>query len=269
MANPRKTALVTGASSGIGLELARQLARDGDDLVLVARDAARLSAVARDLAADTGVDVRWKSVDLSNPDAVHRLWDELTAEHVSIDILVNNAGIGVYGNFDEQEVRAVETVTQLNVVALALLTRLALPGMKQRRWGRILNLASIVGHQPAGPRMAAYYASKAFVLSFSKALAVELEGSGVSVTTLSPGITASQFEERSGAGDSLIFRWLPKSSPDEVARAGYLAMKQQRREVIPGLIPKILALAGQMPPRWIGVQVNRWLLGATSCRTRG
>jgi short-subunit dehydrogenase len=266
MANPRKTALVTGASSGIGLELARELARDGVDLVLVARDTSRLEAVARELAADYGVSVRWKSVDLSKPDAASQLWSELTAEGLSIDILVNNAGVGVYGKFDEQELRAVETLTQLNVVALALLTRLAIPAMKARHWGRILNVASIVGHQPAGPRMAAYYASKSFVLSFSKGLAVELEGSGVSVTTLSPGITASQFEERSGAGDAIAFRWLPKSSPAEVARAGYSAMKQQRREVIPGFIPKILALAGQLPPRWLGLQVNRWLLGATPCR---
>ena len=148
----------------------------------------------------------------------------------------------------------------VNVLALTTLTRLALPGMLARRQGRILNVASVVGYQPGGPRMAVYYATKAYVLSFSKGLARELDGTGVTVTALSPGVTKSAFEERSGASATPLYRFVPKTTAEAVARAGYRAMMRGRRVVIPGLVAKLLSFAGELPPRIVALEVNRWLL---------
>lgn len=260
----RTTALVTGASSGIGRELARLLAADDIDLVLVGRDRARLEELAKALQSANGVSVRIEARDLSEPGAAERLWSDLSGAGIVIDVLVNNAGSGLYGTLDRQDAGALEKMLQVNVVALTSLTRRALPGMRARRWGRILNVGSMVGYQPGGPRMAAYYASKAYVVSFSKGLARELTGSGVRVTVLSPGLTESSFEERSGAADARIFRWMPKMTAAAVARAGYEGMKRGSTSVIPGLWAKIIAFAGELPPRRIALEVNRWLLEARS-----
>ena len=181
-----RMALITGAGGGIGLELARLLAADGNDVILVGRDGGRLERFGADLRAQYGVSVRCESRDLSEPRAAFGLWSDLDAVGIEIDILVNNAGVGLYGLLDEQGPDEVDRMVQLNMAAVTSLTRLVLPGMRQRRWGRILNVASVVGYQPGGPRMAAYYATKAYVLSFSKGVARELDGSGVSVTVLSP-----------------------------------------------------------------------------------
>jgi len=255
-----ETALVTGASRGIGRELARQLAADGCDLVLVGRDAAALDELGREIGAEYGVAVRCEATDLSVPGAAERLWSRIESSSIELDILVNNAGLGFYGNVQDQDPAALERMLQLNVIALAVLTRLALPAMVSRRRGHILNLGSLVGHQPAGPRMAAYYGSKAFVESFSRGLAAELEGSGVTVTTLSPGPTASSFEERSGAARSNIYRYLPKADPVSIARAGIDGMKKGAASVVPGFLTKLLTFAGRVSPRSIGVAVNRILL---------
>jgi short-subunit dehydrogenase len=257
--NPR-TALVTGASSGIGREFARLLAADGANLILVSRNRSSLQELAAGLQTEHGVAVRCEVRDLSEAQAAARLWADLNRAGVAVDILINNAGVGVYGEVEKQDPEALERMMQLNVVALTSLTRLALPGMKARNWGRILNVGSVVGYQPAGPRMAAYYASKAYVVSFSKGLARELDGSGVSVTVLSPGVTESAFSERSGASRTLLYRLLPKMSAAAVARAGYDGLKRQATAVIPGFLTKILAFAGELPPRRIGVEVNRLLL---------
>lgn len=260
MEQKRSIALVTGASRGIGRELARQLAGEGRDLVLVGRDADALGELARALGSEYGVAVRCEAMDLSAPGAPERLWSRIDSSSIELDILVNNAGAGFYGNVRDQDPAALERMLQLNVVALAALTRLALPGMLSRRRGHILNVGSLVGYQPAGPRMAAYYASKAFVESFSRGLAAELEGSGVTVTTLSPGPTESSFEESSGAVRSNIYRYLPKADPVSVARAGIEGMRIGAASVLPGLRTKLLALAGRLSPRSIGVAVNRILL---------
>jgi short-subunit dehydrogenase len=261
MDSTRRTALVTGASSGIGREIARLLAADGVDLVLVARDRAKLQDLADALQAQHRVAVRIESTDLSQPNAAARLWNALTDAGVAIDILVNNAGYGVYGAVDEQDAGALENMLQVNVVALTSITRLALPAMRARRWGRILNVGSVVGYQPGGPRMAGYYASKAYVTSFSKSLARELDGSGVSVTLLAPGVTESSFEERSGVGNTRLYKLGPKMTAAAVARAGYVGMKRGATVVIPGLWNKLIAFAGELPPRRIALEVNRWLLG--------
>ncbi len=256
----RPTALITGASSGIGAELARLFAADSHDLVLVARRARQLEDLSAELRERDGVGVRVLARDLSEPASVADLWDELMAARVQVDVLVNNAGVGLYGPVWEQDADALDRMVRLNVAALTTLTRLALPGMVSRQSGKILNLASVVGYQPAGPGMAAYYATKAYVLSFSKALALELKGSGVTLTALSPGVTASSFEGRSGASGTRLYRWVPAMSAKAVALAGYRGMMRKKTVVVPGMIAKLFSLAGELPPRRIALEVNRWLL---------
>jgi uncharacterized protein len=260
MSPRRKTALVTGASRGLGLALARLLAEDGHDLVLVARGGPRLQEAEDELRAGYGVAVRSYPLDLSRPDAAGSLWEQLAESRLEIDILVNNAGLGLYGPFAEQEPNAIAAMAELNVVALTTLTRLALPAMLERGWGRILNVASVVGYQPGGPQMAVYYATKSYVLSFSKALARELAGTSVRVTALCPGTLRTSFEESSGADSSWLYRILPAQTAEFAARAGYQGMKRGRAIVIPGLITKLLALAGELPPRRLALEVNRLLL---------
>ena len=256
--NPR-TALVTGSSSGIGLELARLLAKDDVNLVLVARNRASLEEQANQLQAEHGVSVRIEPRDLAEPQAARRLWSDLNSAGIVVDILVNNAGFGVYGVVEQQD-PALESMLHVSVVALTSLTRLALPGMVARAWGRILNVGSAVGYQPAGPRMAGYYASKSYVVSFSKGLARELKRSGVSVTVLCPGPTGSAFEARSGASRTLLYKLLPKMTAAAVARAGYEGMNRQSMVIIPGFLTKFLAFAGELPPRGIALEINRLLL---------
>jgi len=263
----QEKALVTGASTGIGLEFARQLAADGYSLVIVARERERLAAVARELRSQYGVAVKDYATDLSEPGAAEALWADLSSAG-SVDILINNAGIGLYGEFQDQSVAALRSMQMINVLALTTLTRLALPGMLARRRGRILNVASVVGYQPGGPRMAVYYATKSYVLSFSKGLALELEGTGVTVTALSPGVTKSSFEQRSGASETLLYSLLPQATAKAVASAGYRGMMRGRRVVIPGLLTKTFAVAGELPPRMIALAVNRWLLRRRPVRVR-
>jgi len=254
------TALVTGASSGIGLELARVLAGNGHPLVIVAHGRERLETVAAQLGSEFRVPVKAYAKDLAEPGAAEELWADLQDAGISVDILVNNAGIGLYGELQNESVDALRRMQMINVLALTTLTRLALPGMLERKRGRIMNLASVVGYQPGGPRMAVYYATKSYVLSFSKGLARELDGSGVSVTALSPGLTKSSFEEKSGASGTALYKLVPQMTAEAVARAGYRGMMRGRRVVIPGLITKILAFAGELPPRILALEVNRWLL---------
>ncbi len=257
---PAGTALVTGASSGIGLELARELAAHGHSLVIVARDQRKLTAVAEELHSRYGVAVHAHAADLSEPAAAEQLWAAISKAGIVVDVLVNNAGVGMYGSLSDQSVDALTRMQSVNVIALTTLTRLVLPGMLVRKRGRILNVASLVGYQPGGPRMAAYYATKAYVLSFSKGLARELDGTGVSVTVLSPGLTESSFEHRAGASETRLYRLLPQMTAKAVARIGYRAMMERRRAVVPGFVNKLVAFAGEFPPRALGIEVNRWLL---------
>jgi short-subunit dehydrogenase len=257
--NATRTALVTGATGGIGLELARLLAADGFHLILVGRRRDRLDQVATELGTAHRINVRVESRDLSEHGVASRLWSDLTETGARIDVLVNNAGVGLYGPVAEQDPAELDRMVQLNVSALTTLTRLALPGMRERRWGRILNLASVVGYQPGTPYMAAYYATKAYVLSFSKGLALELRGSGVSVTALSPGATETDFDDRAKAGNNVLFKRLPKLSAAAVAKAGYAGMVRGSMVVMPGIVTKLLSLAGELPPRRIALEVNRVL----------
>ncbi len=253
------TALVTGASGGIGAELARVLASHRHDLILVARRLDALEALAGELRGQHGVSVHPLAADLSQPGAADALWTEASADS-SVDVLINNAGAGLHGPLCEQDARALVATLELNVVALTSLTRHALPGMLERRRGRVLNVSSVVAFQPGGAGMAAYYAAKAFVLSFTRGLAIELRGSGVTATALCPGPTRSSFEKDSGAGRTRLYRWFPGVSAQAVAEAGYRGMMSGRRVVIPGLLSKLVALAGGIPPPRLGLEVNRFLL---------
>ena len=256
----RRTGLVTGASSGIGAELAKALAARGYDLVLVARRTEPLDALGRELAQRHGVSVRAVRADLSRPDAAGRLWTEVTAAGETVDVLVNNAGSGLHGLLWEEDPDSLGAMLELNVMSLVALTRLALPGMVRRRWGRILNVASIVSFQPGGPRMAAYFASKSFVLSFTQGLRAELKGTGVGATALCPGPTRTSFEERSDLARTPLYRWLALTPARATAEAACRGMERGRGVVVPGLATRVLAFAGRYSPTAIALEVNRWLL---------
>jgi short-subunit dehydrogenase len=224
------TALITGASSGIGAELAALCAGDAYDVVLVARRADRLEGLAGKLAKDHGIQARAMSADLADPRAPVLIHEGLRGS--AVDILINNAGFGIRGPFAETDWDTEARMVQVNVVALAHLTKLVLPEMVRRRSGRILNVASTAGFVP-GPFMAMYYASKAFVVSFTESIANELEGTGVSATVLCPGPTRTEFAEAAGVAKSNLFKG-PVMSAAEVARIGYGAMMQGKAEVIAG-----------------------------------
>jgi hypothetical protein len=260
MNNTRRTALVTGASSGIGLEIARVLAETGHDLVVVARSERALSDLGQALRSEYGASVHSYPTDLTEPNATSALWKTLVNDGVCIDILVNNAGSALYGQLAGQDLTALLGMIELNVVALTTLTRLALPAMLGQRWGRVLNVASLTAYQPGGPRMAAYYGTKSYVLSFSKGLARELHGTGVSVTALCPGPSDTPFDRKSGAGRTILYRYVPKMSPAAIARSAYRGLTRQSTVEIPGLVTKALAFAGELPPRGIALAVNRLLL---------
>lgn len=254
----RKCALVTGASGGIGYELALLLARDGYDLVLVARSADKLAEIADQLERGYAIVARPMATDLAGPQAPVEIHDELRRLGVHVDVLVNNAGFGYRGPFALQSPVAQVEMLQLNVVALTLLTRLVLggsDGMLARGEGRILNLASTAAFQP-GPMMAVYYATKAYVLSLSEALANELAGSGVTVTALAPGPVATGFSERAGVAASKLFRGRVHGAR-EVAEAGYAAMQAGRTLVVPGLRNKVLAFGTRLGPRKVVTRVVR------------
>jgi short-subunit dehydrogenase len=256
-----RTALITGASSGIGLELARLFAGDGYRLIVSARRTAALEQLAAELKGRHGTEVTVIAQDLSRPGAAGALAAAIEGAGLTVDVLVNNAGIGLAGNLAGNDPAALTGMLQLNVVALTELTRLLLPGMLQRRQGRILNVGSLTGYQPGGPGMAAYYASKGYVLSLSRGLARELRGSGVTVTALCPGTTATEFEQTAGAVKTRLYRILKPMSAAVVARAGYEAMHRGVVSCVPGWLNRILAFGGELPPRQIAIEINRFLLG--------
>jgi len=244
------TALITGASHGIGLELAHLFARDGWDLVIAARSRVRLKHLARSLQTAHGIHCYTLPLDLADAGSPLRLFRALKQEGITVDALVNNAGFGSFGEFASTPAETTLEMIQVNVTALAHLTRLFLPGMIERRKGWILNVASVAAFQP-GPLMACYYASKAFVLSLSEAVAEETRGTGVLVTALCPGPTRTQFGVRAGMRPSRMFSGHMLRSMDArtVARAGYRAMLRGRVIAIPGLENRVLPLAVRVTPR--------------------
>ncbi len=253
------TALVTGASSGIGEALAGLMAADGLRLVITARRTETLEALASDWRTRHGVEVVVIGCDLARPGAAHDLAAELEQRGVLVDYLVNNAGIGTFGPFAHIPVETTEGMLRLNIEALTTLTRLLLPGIVARR-GKIMNIASTAAFQPA-PIMAVYYASKAYVLHFSEALAHELADSGVTVTAFCPGPTASEFQSRAKMQKSRLFQLAPVPDSATVARAAWQAMRAGRRVAIPGVMNWVLAQSVRFTPRRLVTIVSGLVTG--------
>jgi short-subunit dehydrogenase len=254
-----KTALVTGASAGLGTELAWLFAADGVDVVLVARRRDRLDALASEIVAKHGVKAVALQADLANPGAPEMIARELERRGLRVDFLVNNAGFATNGAFAELDPDRELEMVQVNVTALVHLTRLLLPNMIAKKAGRILNIGSTAGFQP-GPFMAVYYATKAFVNSFTEALSVELEGTGVTATVSCPGATATEFAQVAGNEKSPLFR-AGVMSAHEVAEHAYAAMKSGEAVAIPGLKNKLglqgLRVAPRGVVRWMVARLNR------------
>jgi short-subunit dehydrogenase len=243
-----QVALVTGASSGIGLDLARKFAAEKFDLVLVARSEDKLREVADGLAREHGITATVLRADLAQPNAASELMRALDERKLEIEVLVNNAGLGMYGPFVEGELAQELRILQVNVVALTELTRLIVPRMIARASGRVLNVASTAAFQP-GPLMAVYYASKAYVLSLSEALANEVAGTGVTVTVLCPGPTKTDFFSRAQMAESKLARSRAIMTSAEVAQRGFEGLMRGKTVVIPGLNNRLLANAVRFLPR--------------------
>jgi uncharacterized protein len=239
----RGTALVTGASMGIGLELAREFAANGHDLVLVARSREKLDELARELMERNRVRAFVAPADLRDPDAPARLFELVEREGVTVDYLVNNAGFGATGRFVETDPRRSVEMIAVNVTALTALTALFGKGMALRRRGGVLNVASTAGFQP-GPGMAVYYATKAYVVSFTEAVAHELGPSGVHVTAFCPGPVDTEFAKTAGNAESVLFK-MGAAKPDAMARTAYRSFMKRKVLVVPGLA------------NWLGVQLLR------------
>jgi short-subunit dehydrogenase len=241
---------VTGASSGIGRELAILCAQGGHDLVLVSRNQRSLAELAADLERRCGATSTIIPLDLATPPAPAALAAELLQRRLEIEILVNNAGFAMHGPLATGDLATALEVMQLNMITLTLLTRRLLPGMLERGHGRIMNVASTAAFQP-GPYMAIYYASKAYVLSFTEAIAEELAGSGVTATALCPGPTTTGFQERAKLGDVPLFTRsiLARADPRRVAEAGYRGMMAGTRVVVPGFRNRVHVFLTRFLPR--------------------
>lgn len=250
--NTSRMALVTGASAGIGRELARVFAAHGHDLVLVARSEDRLEALAGELRSRHGRHVQVMPRDLLEPDAPAAIFAALDASGIEVDVLVNDAGVMELGAFGDMELAAIERMIELNARVLTSLTRLFLTPMRERGRGHILNLASTASFQPV-PSLAVYAATKAFVLSFTEALSEELRGTGVTITAVCPGLTTTDMTDRAKAGSEAA-GWYPDflmADADDVARDAYAACMAGRVIEVPGLTNRVLTDWSRLQPRWV------------------
>jgi short-subunit dehydrogenase len=248
-------ALVTGASTGIGRDLAKLCAGAGYDVIVVARSQAPLEALALEIRNTYGRKVQTVSSDLSRPEAVAGLYAELTDLQSEVEILINNAGVGMLGFFAELDAEKQMEMLRLNVDAVTQLTRLFLPAMIARRKGYVLNVASTAAFQP-GPLMAVYYATKAFVVSFSSALHTELKTQGVVVTTLCPGPTRTEFQRRAQMEATRLFRGKAMDSA-AVARIGFDAMLRGKPLVVAGRLNGLMAFLTRFAPRQMAASLAR------------
>jgi len=243
----KERALITGGSVGIGAALAEVFASHGHDLILVARKRDKLEARAKDIQQEFGVDVVCLPEDLTDPQGPRRLHQAVVDRGLDVHMLVNNAGVGLYGKFATTDLDAELKMIQLNSTSVVDLTKRFLPAMIERRSGRILNVASTAAFVP-GPWMSIYYASKAFVLSFSLAIDFELKPHGITVTTLCPGPTESEFKVRAGSQRSRLFEAFVMDAP-RVARVGYDGMMKGKPVAIPGIRNKLIPVAARLAPR--------------------
>ncbi len=254
----KATALITGASGGIGYEFAKLLAKDCSTLVLVARSEKKLSEIKKELEAIAPVKIMVLPKDLSLPGAADHLYEELEKAQITVDILINNAGFGGHGAFVDRDWQSESHMIAVNITALTHLTKLFAQGMVARKSGRIMNVASTAAFLP-GPFMAVYYASKAYVLSFSEALACELQGTGVTVTVLCPGPTATGWASTAGVERSRLFRYLRPAAAADVARYGYDAMMKGKVLAVHGMLNRLTTLSLRTAPRKLLPAIVRWL----------
>lgn len=251
----KKTALITGASSGLGVEFARLFARDGYDLVLIARRKERLEQLAQELHQKFGTKSHIVPKDLSIPQAPEEIFAELNQQSILIHALVNNAGTQVYGKFQETDLNKQIQMLQINLMALTSLTSLAVDQMlKNQIQGKILQIGSIASFMPV-PLNSAYCASKAYVLNFTDGISSDLKGTGITVTTLCPGATQTEFSSKAGLDDTLLFSYMVMKA-SEVARIGYKAMQKGKLSVVAGIFNKTMVFSIRFLPRslviWMG-----------------
>ncbi|MEM9222265.1 MAG: SDR family oxidoreductase [Pseudomonadota bacterium] len=254
----RPLAVLTGASAGIGAELAREIARDGYDLLLVARRGDRLAKLAESLSDEFGVTAQGFSADLSTPDGPAAVEEALSGLGREAEVLINNAGIGGSGPFANRPAGADLSMLDLNVRAVVDLTHRLLPPMVARRSGGVLNVASLAAFQP-GPNAAVYYATKSFVLSFSQALHSELRSKGVCVSALCPGPVDTEFFQNSGMDDVLLRRVAPAIAAKTVAAAGWRGFRKGKRVIFPDIASTFRAVAGSLTPNAVVLPVVRKL----------
>ena len=254
-------ALVTGATSGIGNGFAKELARDGINLVITARNEIRLREVKRELEADYSIKVKIIPRDLANPEAPAEIFEILKREGIVLSVLVNNAGFNVYGKFEETDLEEEMGMLRLHIVAVTQMTKLFLRQRSRQRENMILNVSSIAGLVP-GPLVAVHFATRAYILSFSLALSNELQGADVHVTCLCPGPTKSAFFSRANMDDVRLASGKPIKLMDAqaVAKIGYQGLKQRKLIVVPGYRNKILALMAGIAPRALAIKITRWLM---------
>jgi short-subunit dehydrogenase len=256
--DPNQTALITGASTGLGAEFARLFARDKYNLVLVARTGPKLAELADELRQQHGITVKTIPLDLGLPQASQNLFEETQRAGIHVDVLVNNAGYGRSGNFADIPLEESYGQIQLNITALTLLTRLYLGPMLERRSGKIMNVASTAAFQP-GPLMAVYYATKAYVLSFSEALADELRKTDIRVTCFCPGATLTEFHKRAQTQNSRLFKQLAPMDAKIVAEDGYRALMAGKILAISGFLNWLVAESVRFAPRKMVTAISRWV----------
>jgi len=251
-----RTALVTGASSGIGLELAKIHAEHGDNLVVVARNKKKLLDLKDKLEKGNDISVLVIVKDLSLSGSAKEVYDMVKSKNITVDYLINNAGIGNFGEFVDTDLKRESKMIQLNVGTLTEFCKLFLKEMVKRGNGKIMNVASIAGFQP-GPLMAVYFATKAYVLHFSEAIANEVAGKGVSVTALCPGPTQSGFQLSAGMKESVLFKGKNLPSSKDVALYGYQAMMKGKVVAVHGWKNRLLINLSRFAPRWLVVKMAR------------
>lgn len=248
--------LITGASEGMGCEFAKRFAQDHHPLILVARNEKRLQELAVHLSDTYDVDVKIIAMDLGLPDSTEKLRFELERMGMPVGILINNAGFGIHGLFHESDWPMLESMLNLNMLTLTHLTHLLLPAMIEKKHGKILNVASTAAFQP-GPLMACYFASKAYVLSFTEALAEELSGTGVTVTAFCPGPTRTRFQERSGTIRTRENQFSMDAA--SAVDAAYRGLMRGKTLVIPGFWNNLLAFLVRLAPRKMVTKVARFI----------
>ncbi|MBL7663693.1 MAG: SDR family oxidoreductase [Bacteriovoracaceae bacterium] len=256
-------ALVTGASCGIGSEFAKLLAEQKHNLVLTARNAEKLQKLATELTQKYGIKVHTLPLDLSQSDAPEKLFTQTQKLNLTVKTLINNAGFGDYGYFLNTDLKREEEMIILNILSLTKLTKLFAREMQKNGGGEILNVASTAAFQP-GPLMSVYFASKAYVLSFTQALHEEFKGTNIKITALNPGPTSSEFVSRAKMADLPLYKKTKMASANEVAKLGLKALNKNRGSVIHGLLNTIVAYLSRIAPAGLSAKVTRLLLNKAS-----